>query len=100
MTIEFALLVPVIVAVVSFAASVLLVGTTDAQAHILTEVVAQQSAAGLGETPELARLQSLGAVSVARNDDQACVSWRARHSWLAGVFVTTSGAHACRTMRP
>ena len=89
-TIEFALLVPVIVAGVSLAATALAVGSTDARARLLTETVAQQVAAGFDSSGDLVRLRRLGSVSFARDENQVCVSWSGRHVWLTGTFTSTS----------
>lgn len=99
-TIEFALLVPVLVATLTFGVGWMSSATTDAQARVLVDVVALHMASGRNDPPELFRLRAIGEVTIDRTPHEVCVAVRVHHRWLGDAFTTTTRTRSCHALRP
>ena len=99
-TIEFALLVPVLVAALAFGVAWMSSSTTDAQVRVLVDVVALHAASGRHDPPELDRLRALGEVTIDRTPQEVCVAVRVHHRWLGDAFTTMTRTRSCHALRP
>lgn len=99
-TIEFALLVPVLVATLALGVDWIGSATTDAQARVLVDVAALHMANGRNEPPELDRLRSVGEVTIDQTSIAVCVAVQIHHRWLGTAFTTTTRTRGCHALRP
>lgn len=100
MTIEFAVLVPVLVVALIFGVSALASAVIDMRARVLVDLVAQQLASGRIASTEREQLQSLGRVQISESSSEICVRLDSAHRWVGGAFVSHSRAQTCRSVRP
>ena len=99
-TIEFALLVPVLVATFACGVGWMSSATTDARARVLVDVAALHMASGRNDPPELDQLRAIGEVTLDHTPNAVCVAVRVHHRWLGAAFTTLSRTRSCHTLRP